>query len=576
MNSRQMNVQDRAGGAVLEALADPVFRREWDSLYAACPWATVFQARAFAEIWYSVYTSRFEPLIVLARDAAGGLLGLLALGVDRRTGELVPAGAHHAEYQAWLSPAEAGDAFIEAALDHLAGRFPGGSLSLLFLPPGAPLGWLKPPRPWTARARVRAVPRPLMTVGAGGSVEESLRKKSNKSRINRLRKLGPLRLEVVRSRKDIEPFFERVMDSCDLRSGALFNCLPFRDDPLKAEFSLRLVDSPELAHASVLLAGDEFVAAHIGARNGSSVQLGTIAHSPFLAPHSPGKILLLLLARELGAEGFADLDLTPFGEYKDRFADHADEAYAGVVFFRQRDARLYDCKRRAIGLVKWCLARTGVTRETALRGFGRLARMVRGNKPHVLVFKLLRSLAQRVWSDKELRYYRFDPADAAAMESDPRLHRDSLADLLLYRQATSADRTRSEFLADALERLGAGGHVYTATGGGRLVHYAWFSPVSGPTGTDVGSKVDYPAGSMSVWDDYTDPGCRGMGLHQASIRTRLHDGAGLALGGGIFCSVLANNGPSRRNFERAGFRLYATVVRRCRFGTKNWTWTFER
>ncbi|HEX8983933.1 MAG TPA: GNAT family N-acetyltransferase [Bryobacteraceae bacterium] len=574
--SEQMEVQAWTGRPVLQALADPAFRRQWDSLYAACPWATVFQTRAFTEIWYSVYGPAFEPLIVYARDSAGDLSGLLALGIDRVTGALTPAGAHNAEYHAWLSTADTGDSFIEAAFDHLAARFPRGGLAFLFLPPGAPLGWLKPSRPWGGRARFRAVPRPLMTVGPGGSVEESLRKKSNKSRISRLRKLGPLRLEVVRCRKDIEPYLERIVDSCDLRNGALHDCLPFRDDPFKLEFSLRLVDSPDLTHTSVLLAGDEFVAAHIGARNGTSVQLGLIAHSPFLAQHSPGKILLLLLARELGDEGFQDLDFTPFGEYKDRFADHSDEAYSGVVFFHKRDAHAYDFRRRAAGSAKWCLARAGVTPEAALRRFRSLVRIVRNNGPHGLLFKLVRWVGRRIWSEQQLNYYRMSPQDTAGKDGDPRLQRDFLADLLLYEQATPADRTRSEFLRDALDRLASGGRAYTAAEGRRLMHYSWLSPVAGPKGTDLGSEIDYPPGSISLWDDYTHPSGRGTGLHQASIRARLQEGSALAAGGGIFCSVLADNGPSRRNFERMGFRLYATLVRRWRFGKTHWKWTFER
>jgi CelD/BcsL family acetyltransferase involved in cellulose biosynthesis len=576
MTGPRPDVKICAGRSFLHLLSDPTFCRQWDSLFAACPWATALQSRAFAAIWYSSYASVFDPLCVYALDATGGLAGLLALALNRKTRDLVHVGAHQAEYHVWLSIVEDGGSFIESALDKLADRFPGARLRLLFLPPGAPVDWLKPPRPWAGRARLRPIQRPLMAVGVGGNVEESLRKKSNKSRISRLRQLlGPVRLEVLHSRKEIEPLFDRIVDFCDFRNGAYYQCLPFRDDPLKREFYLRLVDSPELTHASVLRAGDETVAVHIGVRNGTSVLLGLITHSPFYSEHSPGKLLLLLLGRELGNEGFQDLDLTPGGEYKDRFATHSDTVYAGYIFFRRRDVHLHDFSRWVVGLAKVCLARVGVTPESARRRFGQIARILRTNTPHVLALKSLRWAARRAWSETQLNFYQMSPEVAAGMDRDARFRQDSLADLLLYERVMPADRSKFEFLRDALARLESGGHAYTAADGKRLANYAWLSPVAGLVGTDLGSKIDLPPGSISLWDDYTHPASRGLGLHQAGIRTRLRDASRLVKDGRIFISVLADNGPSRHNIECAGFRWYATVVRRFRLGKATWEWNFE-
>jgi CelD/BcsL family acetyltransferase involved in cellulose biosynthesis len=573
-----LKVQDCRGESYFHLQSDPAFRQKWDSLYSACPWATVFQSQAFAQIWYSTYAADFEPLLVYALDTASDLAGLLALAMNRKTGELVHVGAHQAEYHVWLSAADQGDSFIEAAFDFLADRFPGGRLHLLFLPPGAPMGWLNEPRRWAGRARLRSLPRPLMAVGAGSRVEESLRKKSNKSRINRLQHLlGPLNLEVLESREALDPLLDLIANLCDFRSGAFYECLPFRDDPLKREFYLRLVDSPGIAHASLLRAGTEIVAAHIGARSGASVQIGVIAQSPVYSEHSPGKLLLLLLGRELGAGGFQYLDLTPGGDYKDRFATDSDVAHAGYVYFRRGDARLHDLRRRASELAKAWLVRMRIKPETARRRFRRIARIVRTNKPHVLAFKLLRWVARRACSEDELLFYQMDSRAAAGMDRDARFRLDSLADLLLYEQATPADRTKFEFLRDAYARLESGGHAYTVTDGNRLMHYSWLSPVGGPTGTDLGSKIDFPPGSWSLWDDFTYPASRGLGLHQASIRTRLCDAAPRLGGGGrIFINVLAGNRPSRHNIERAGFRCYAGLVRRFRLGKTIRKWNFER
>lgn len=371
-----IQIELREGDSAFELLSEEAFGRQWDSLHAACPWATALQTRAYADIWYSVYAPVHEPLFAFALNETGELTGLLALGRHRSTGALVHVGAHQAEYQVWLSDAEVGDAFIEATLDRLALRFPGGRLTLRWLPSGAPLAWLEPTRPWAARTRFEAFPRPLMTVGAGSAVEPSLRKKNNKHRLNRLRELGPVRLEVLRSRAEIEPIFDQLVDFCEFRNGARYECLPFHDDPYKREFYLQLVDAPAITHASVLWAGNTILAANIGGREDTSVQLGLITQSPFVSKYSPGVLLFLLLGRELGCAGFQDLDLTPSDDlkYKERFADHFDTVHTGTIFFHERAARMHDRKRRVVSALKSCLGVFGLTPETIRLGLGGMRR----------------------------------------------------------------------------------------------------------------------------------------------------------------------------------------------------------
>ena len=42
-------VESREGGRALDLLNDAAFGEEWERLRSECPWATVFQSRAFAE-----------------------------------------------------------------------------------------------------------------------------------------------------------------------------------------------------------------------------------------------------------------------------------------------------------------------------------------------------------------------------------------------------------------------------------------------------------------------------------------------------------------------------------------------
>jgi len=361
----KLRLQSYIGSAAFNLLSQADFCRSWDELHQACPWATAFQSRAFAQNWYAVYAPIYEPWIVCGHDGRGRLAGLFLLALRRSPRELVHAGAHQAEYHVWIATPDHADNFAEQALDHLAEMLPSASLRLLFLPGGAPLAWVDAGRRWARRSSLRYFKRPLMRVGEGSQVEKSLRKKSNKSRLNRLEHIAPLRLEVLRTRREMELCFDQIIDYCDLRQGAVNGNLPFRQDPLKKEFYLRLMEAPGLMHTSVLRLGNDMIAAHIGARDRTTVHLGLIAHSPFYANHSPGKLLLLLLGRQLGQEGFRDLDLTPGGAYKDRFADHSDEVFVLDIFFRMRDVWRFRWRQRLARGAKSVLTVAGITPDNA-------------------------------------------------------------------------------------------------------------------------------------------------------------------------------------------------------------------
>ena len=60
-------------------------------------------------------------------------------------------------------------------------------------------------------------------------------------------------------------------------------------------------------HVTVFKAGDRLLGAHIGVRNKDEVMLGVVAHSPFLAEHSPGKLHILQLGLMLHNQGFCPL-----------------------------------------------------------------------------------------------------------------------------------------------------------------------------------------------------------------------------------------------------------------------------
>src|SRR5690348_3001483 len=113
------------GAKADELLADEAFLREWQALSDACPWSTPFQAPAFATTWYRVYRKLWSPTLLISRDGAGQLQGLLPLAVAREgRGEVALAGAHQAEYHTWLALPELGNAFIWEAIQALRREIP--------------------------------------------------------------------------------------------------------------------------------------------------------------------------------------------------------------------------------------------------------------------------------------------------------------------------------------------------------------------------------------------------------------------------------------------------------------------
>src|SRR5918996_3192136 len=308
--------------STIKELVESDLQRHWSSLYEKCQWATVLQSWEFVFVWYESYKRSFAPVVVVGRDETGNVAGILPLAISIDTAQLVVAGSYQAEYQAWLATASAGDVFIESALQVVSERFPNRALQFLFLPPGAPTHWTIAGK-WSGRCELRPLPRALMRIGDGSSFVHSLRKKGNKSRINRLERLGEVRFEQVTERSGLAAIFDEVITYATFRVGAI-QSEPVGRDPFKKDFYLAMMDVPRLIHATVLRVGNHVASAHIGLYNRDSVLLGVLAHSPFLAQHSPGKLHVLMLGVELAKQDIPIFDLTPGGEYKERFATHHD------------------------------------------------------------------------------------------------------------------------------------------------------------------------------------------------------------------------------------------------------------
>lgn len=543
-------------------LSDEWFRRKWAALYEACPWGTCFQDAPFLTTWYRCYSDRFQP-IILAGEGDGQLVGLFTLAMDKRTKALYVAGTYHAEYHVWLALPGDGGRFIEEAVAQVARAFPRGQLELLFVPPKTPLDWTKK---WGGRCHLPTIARPLMGTQPADQVLESVRKKSNRSRLNRLGKEGTLSFERIADAEDFGRALEAISTLCDFRQGGAHGVLPFHEDPRKKAFYTAMMEQPGLLHATVLRLIGQIVAAHIGQCNKREVVLGLLTHSPFFARHSVGKLHILLLGQRLEQDSFQALDLTPGGEYKDRFASHYDEAHVLRVFFSRSGALAFHARRAMVNLFKRFIGTDRI--KHALQVARHKARLTRSR---AIPGKLWHLLKRFVHEQREYRIYRY------AAEVVPRplggiMHRDCLQDLILYAPAEAWQPPRDQFLREVARHLEEGGHVYTHVEGGRLAHYGWL--IEGQREafvSQVGQQLELPPDSAVLYNFYTHPEHRGKGFYQHALAQMTYDAANIAGTKHVYIGALKENATSCQVIEKVGFQYRQSLFqRRCLGRVKRW------
>ncbi len=537
----------------LQAIATAQIQTQWRNLAAKCPWATSLQSPEFATTWYECYGELYRPLILVRYSSGEEMDGLIALAVERTTGKLTTAGSHQAEYQVWLAlPGQ--QTFVVECLEKLR-QLGFSSLSFTYLPPGTPLDWLK--NGWSDASTLRAVQRPLLTVDNIEAVRESLAKKKNRRRLEKLQENGPLSFLELRTPQELDGYYDDIIDFYDFRMGAVNGTCPFREDLRKRPF-YRALMAQGLLHVTVMKIGEKLVASHIGLRNQTEVVLGIVGHSPFEAIHSPGKLHILQLGSLLHDEGFTNLDLTPGGDsYKEDRATRYDEAHELTVFLdkgalarHRRSVRVQALEKKVASVLR--LSKQGLSR---LRSF--LQNPIRG------LASLLRSARRWMWSSEETRFYRAEANAAGSADSE--IRRDHLRDLLCYEPAGRDSRSKQEFLSDSLAAVESGVQFYSIVRNNMIVSCAWVTNVAtkAPINKALRSH-EYPPRSAVIYDFYVQAHAdrQVLALLQKIVKDATAEGAEA-----VFLTIPAEDRAARQAAEEAGFKYQDSVVRSVRFGS---------
>jgi CelD/BcsL family acetyltransferase involved in cellulose biosynthesis len=544
---------------VFRRLADPAFQAFWDSLYEGCPWRTVFQSRCFVATWYEQYRSSYEPILIFSMDPASpGLLPLAG-----RPEEIVVAGAHQAEYQAWLAR-EGDPGFLPQALRLLGAEGGFKSLSFKYLPAGFPIQVLP-----EGRSEVQAIPRPLMRVDPSDHLTQSLKKKSNKSRLNGLRQRGELVLDHVTDERLFEELFDELILMYDFRQGAVNNSVPFEEDKHKKAFHLALAKLPGLMHCSVLRSGNEIVAGLLGLCTGDTVHSGVFAHSPLYGKYSPGKLHLLLLGLQMQKEGFAYLDLTPGGsEWKDRFATDHDEVYRATIYLTGAAALRNSVHRGLVRFAKKAAQRLNLTPKRIRQSIAPLNRL----RPQSLLEQCRSWLSSRT----ELRVYRLPGRSIKAVPNSPGIAKDAIRHLLLFRPLAS-NQTRTRFLSTALQRLEGGlQHFYSREQDGKVVEYCWLvERTETMEFSEIHQGVCFPPNAAILFDYHTDPRYRAAGDTHPTLLQTIVDAEGPPGTEGVYFCAAAESQSFGEAIEKMGMAYQGSAFYVRRMGRERKWSTFS-
>jgi GNAT superfamily N-acetyltransferase len=504
-------------------------------------------------------------MLILGRDEAGQLIGVLALATSTINGQVVAAGAWQAEYQTWIALPIFGDAFASSALECLRRALPNQTLTLRYLPSCTPLNWLTS-SPASRCFRVDTHRRPLVKLDDRTPIEEVLRKKHNRSRLNRLERRGAVAFKRVSDGDELEALLAAIAPAYDLRQAVSHGSAPFQEDPNKWTFHRALMQYPELLHVTALMTGQKVASVQVNVRTRDEVHIGIPAHDPWLARESPGAFHMYYLFLCLLDEGLKRVDLTPGDDaYKERFATDFDEVRSLTLFpspHRRRLAALFATARQP---AKRLFTVVGLTPAR----LSALSHRVRRLHPTRSVLSACKDVAAWFYNRREMRVYSCDASKARNQPQQPAIiSRDEISHLLLY-DGRGGWVSRDVFLADSIRRIEGGNHVYTYVEDGRLLHYGWMTERQSKSHMDeVHQDFVFPPDSAVLFDFYTAPDARGRGLYMQSLRLALRDAANVPGTKRVYVCVLANNRASRHVIEKTGFEYDGSLIEDRLFGKR--------
>ena len=330
---------------------------------------------------------------------------------------------------------------------------------------------------------------------------------------------------------------------------------------------MNLMRLPRMLHATALRVDDRLISAQIHFYNREQVLLWLITHSPFYARYSPGELHTLMIGAELAKEDVPVFDLTPGGNYKDRYATNYDEVYVVIVFFNRARRIQYKLKRRLAETAKSAIRVFNITPEQTRDAFSTfldLRQKWLRLKPADLLSECLRKLKRSLWYKDELCVYASNLDQTHSHPGSQAMKMDQISDLLVYQPMEAWQPPVNKFMRRALENLEAGHRVYTRVEDGKLTQYCWLiesQRQKSPCPRDMDEQgLILPPDSVLITDFYTYS--QGRSLPQSSLCQILLDAASAPGAKQAYIVIPASNDVMRQVIEEAGFTYQFSLFRK--------------
>ncbi len=436
------------------------FIHAWKDLAQQTNHVSVFQEPEFVNPWYDEYRSTFEPVLVLGVTDSQKITGIIPLAVEHGTNNLHYAGAQHVEYSGWLCDPAIDQEFILPALATIRRKIPFTRWRWQFTPPRANISWLLSEQ--TRRIGVHilyeTLDSPLLDLHQEEKLKKVLKNKSVKSKINRLKRKGELKIERITSKDRVLQLMNQIEILVNFRHGAAHHDAAFEEDSTQKLFYQARGNYLENNHFSVLWLGEKLLAFNFGAIDNDTAYIGLTAFDPTESKHSPGVIFFIYLAKLLKEEGIRYIDLTPGGdEYKERFSNKHYALYR-PTFYSSRTLQLVDkYKRNTTQAISKTLSKLGLNpRDRRYE----LSAHNSSSSNQVLKFDLYSLNREDYQQD--------------ISNNRPEVAIQSFQDLLLF-DSFGNHQNRYEVLSDATKRFSKEETVFTIKNNQHLTAFSWSS-----------------------------------------------------------------------------------------------------
>jgi CelD/BcsL family acetyltransferase involved in cellulose biosynthesis/SAM-dependent methyltransferase/ribosomal protein S18 acetylase RimI-like enzyme len=561
--------------ASLEAALVDTPLRDWRRLSETAPHASLFQSPGWCMPWYRAYQDDYTPFVVMV-TAGERLAGVVPLAVKRDDGTLVFASDSMADYRDIVAePDRRKDVLREFVRIFRQRGFPDP----------LQVGWLDPESDTAALlediCREEGLPYLARHQPCYRWFPPPPAKPSAHKFLNWYKRQGAVTFEVVDSVEAWRNFRDDYYRHHSLRQIQAGRPRAF-DDPRRAAFYEELFNSHEVnAHVTAFRLDGRLLAGHFGYVWRDVLLLGPPAISLEDEQRSPAVILfswIIQNAERLGLRGF-DLTIGD-SDFKKRLGNQcvqltAVDIYRSRIGFtqqRMRTAALNGLKsvvtkttgpdgweRRIKPTVELLAHKRARLREEGLAGG---------------LSALLSTLRSTVWERRTGHVYAITRDQLRPVT--PHLsagqtvayHENRLEDLLRWDGESASIRSDIAVCAQSYARCrSAGRTLHTVVVDDRLAGWGYsYLPDRPAQLTETpGAVLEFPAGSVSLYDFHVVPEFRGRRIYQSLLthilRQRFAEGARTA-----WITVLASNRPSLAAIERVGFQLTAANSYRRLFG----------